>query len=144
MKNPARFILDTVFVIGRAAQHPDAATRHPYGEDLLTDVAYRPVANGSGTWPLTTYLGAPPSEAGEPFSFAPCLHADTEHAWFARPVLEPQGGLAPYLVPAKPMGQIIRPTTRAEVRAAWLEAVSQIVDRDGLALATSFPAPTRT
>jgi hypothetical protein len=143
LKNPARFILDTVFVIGDADQHPDAAARHPYGDDLLTDVAYRPVANGSKDWPFTTYVGIGPTETGEPFSFAPCLPADAEDPWFARPVLEPQGVLAPYLVSAKPMGQIIRPATRDQVRAAWEEVVSQVVDRDGRAMATHFPDPPR-
>lgn len=145
-RNPARFILDTVFVVGEF-HHDEVAASREFGTDLLVDVAYRPAGNGTLPWPNTTYFGVKPSGGvsnPKPYSFVPAKRATDPEPWFARPTVAPNGALSSFIVPSKPMGQIARSASANEVEDVWGEIVSQVVDRDGLSLATTFDEPPRS
>lgn len=133
-----RFILDTVFVIGRRR-----GTYTPRDHDHLeVSDAFRLATLESLTTldsdfldsQLTLYDGATPEAPFEGmFSFVPCLPHDGDGPRFARPAIQLPGMINPASKMSPNGSKVPRPLT--EVREAWETVVSQVHEH-GLLLGT--------
>src|SRR6266481_1318520 len=131
------FALDTVFVVGVNAPVRGEGALPDWESDLhrriTMDLIEIPV------WGLRLY-GSITWSPDKPFSFVPCLRAETAPRGFKRPVLEPPGPLEPAISPRLRQGFKIAEFEERHARAAWEAVVRQVVDQ-GCALATAIDEP---
>jgi hypothetical protein len=133
------FALDTVFVIGVYALVRHDGVLPDWESDLhrriTMDLIEIPACGlrlyGSETW-----------STDKPFSFAPCLPAQTGPLGFKRPVLEASGPLNSVISAGFKQGFKVAELDEADARAAWDAVVRQVV-RQGCALATAVDEPDR-
>ena len=133
-----RFVLDTIFVVGKINGHfvPNQPSDLPIDERFrvgtVESIATCPPAVASGTF--TLYEGATKTRPiKEMFSFAPCLPVESGIPRFARPDIELPGIINPASTQT-PAGAK-EPRSLDETQATWGTIVEQVLDQD-LLLAT--------
>jgi hypothetical protein len=137
-----RFVLDTLFVVGKVAgsftpidgHHDVEPTFQRCTIDSLT-------SDDTATASLTLYRGATPATAVDGmFSFVPCNEADETSPRFERPAIHLPGIINPTSKQSPSGAKVNR--SLAERQEAWTAVVDE-VQAAGLSLASNLALPSR-
>ncbi len=144
-RKKARFVVDTVFVVGEFVDH--SAQDWEQKLDGRISSTYRKVTVEPwyrGAVPDTRshrlYFGAtPPDPAGDLFSFVPCQPYDRNGNGFARPEVRIPGFTTGHLTQGKKMA---RDLSLTEIGELWKQVVRQMEDQ-GVSLGTYAMLPSQ-
>jgi hypothetical protein len=143
-REKARFVVDTVLVVGEFVDH--SARDWEQKLDGRISSTYRKVTvepwyRGAGPDARShrLYFGATPQDpAGGLFSFVPCQPYDENRRGFARPEVRIPGFITPHLTQGK---KIARDLSLAEIGELWEQVVGQVEDQ-GVSLGTYAELPS--
>jgi hypothetical protein len=144
-KNPWRFVLDTVFVVGDS-QIEHNARNQPSVLDSAISPSYREVTidrwYAADVPPSQThrlYFGATPEkQVAGMFSFFPCCLLDLGEEMFARPVIKLPG----YVTPSQTQKYKLSFVTENDAAKVWRDVVAQVLEAD-LRLGVRADVPRR-
>jgi hypothetical protein len=144
-KNPPRFLLDTLFVVGETAIDHNSSNQLAVLNGSIS-TAYREITidrwYAAGLPPTQThrlYFGAIPDEpVGGMFSFFPCSPLDHDGGPFPRPTIKLPG----YVTPSQTQKYKLTEVGDKEAADVWNDVVAQVLD-SGRALGVRADLPHR-